>query len=160
MLLKEEEELLALCRRHTWDSAAISRLRQLTTSSSVDVNCVNRDTHTPLMLVCIRNESQTLRECVNILLRNRDVDVTVKTFNGNNALHLLCSNNNSPQMMQVAQLLIENGVDVNDTNNKGRTALQNLQGRRDDLLNKAEMIELISKGATTTAAAAAAAAVQ
>ena len=108
------------------------------------------------MLVCIRNESQTLRECVNILLRNRDVDVTVKTFNGNNALHLLCSNNNSPQMMQVAQLLIENGVDVNDTNNKGRTALQYLQGRRDDLLNKAEMIELlISKGAPTTAAEAA-----
>ena len=103
------------------------------------------------MLVCIRKESQTLRECVNILLRNRDVDVTVKTFNGNNALHLLCSNINSPQMMQVAQLLNENGVDVNGTDNKGRTALQNLQGRRDDLLNKAEMIELlISNGATTT----------
>ena len=149
--MKEEEELLALCRRHTWDSASISRLRQLASISSLNINCVDRDTHTPLMLICIRNEGPTLAECVNILLRHRDMDVTVKTFNGNTALHLLCSNNNSPQMMQVLQLLVDNGSDVNDANNKGRTAIENLQARRDDLSNKDQMMQLLmSKGAAAT----------
>jgi ankyrin repeat protein len=103
----------------------------------LNINCQDRDGHTPLMLVCIHAGDEGLRECVHILLSHPETNVNLRSNDGNNALHLLCSNNNSSsseQMLQVARMLIENGLDADDTNGKGRTALQNLMqaGRNKD----------------------------
>ena len=118
----------------------------------LNINCRDRDGHTPLMLVCIHtavaagdSESGSgggggghLRECVHILLRHPETNVNLKSSDGSNALHLLCSNKNllingvgagggEAEMLQVARMLVDNGIDVDDVNKKKRTALQNLE---------------------------------
>ena len=216
---KDEEELLALCRRRNWTSTSVSRLRQLTETTlatvavprkvsceddvvratdgmksmfqmanliptiagdnadddgskkkkkknkknktkkgeedeqeeeeevkELNINCQDRDGHTPLMLICIHaacgggggggedTSGNLMRECVHIVLSHPETNVNLRSNDGNNALHLLCSRSNSSsseqqqQMLsQVARMLIENGIDADDTNGKGRTALQLMQ---------------------------------
>ena len=103
-----------MCSSESLDDTEMIRFRQLVIEELVDVNC--RTSYvaglTPLMLLCINNESKSFSFCFETLLLRPDLDLKAETANGENALHLLCFNNGTGSMDAIRKL-VERGVNVN-----------------------------------------------
>jgi len=120
-----------LCGLKRLEGNNLTRFIQLVNDKgAVDVNCINDTGETPLMLLCERNQSDSLYNCVEILLRERpDIDINQTDEFGNNALIRLCYFSLSNKIMEMAELLIDNGIDLEQTNKYGRNALMLLSDR-------------------------------
>ena len=119
---------MALCRLERLNGDDLTRFTQLAKDEmAVDINCTNdaKDgLSTPLMLLCRCNPSDSLYDCVEILLQNRpDIHVNQTNNYGSNALMLLCAHSKSDKIVEVAQLLIDKGVDLKQADVSRRNAL-------------------------------------
>jgi len=92
----------------------------------VDINCpvVSTPCYSPLLLLCRQNDGSNLHDCLKILLKRNDLDLTVKNNYGHNAFNLLCRWYDNYRLLDCLQLLVQHGgmqVDVSDK--KARNAL-------------------------------------
>ena len=85
----------------------ISQLNKLATDENYDVNKRDENGRTLLMLLCQKNQTESLFHAVEILLKQENVDVNAKDENGNNALTLLCENYNHDNLIAIVRLLID-----------------------------------------------------
>jgi ankyrin repeat protein len=88
-------------------------LAQLLIEAKADVNCVNEDLETPLLLCSTWKGPESSK--IAKLLIERGADVTAKNGKGNTALHLACQYGND----DLVQLLVDAKADVNCSNNDG-----------------------------------------
>jgi ankyrin repeat protein len=121
-------ELLEFCKTtEDWQSNdTFQRFAALVENPSTDVNVRDADGQTPLMLLCLRNQTISLVDYIKKLLEREDVDVnSFDTVDGNgfNALLLLCIQYKHDNLLEIIQLLIANGINVMQTNTNGVTAL-------------------------------------
>ena len=98
-----------------------------------DVNGVDSEGNTPLLLLCQHNKSESLYRCMEILLTSPNtenenksaVNVNHQNKNGFNALLYLCKSSQHEKLKEVIQLLIKHGIDLNQTDTqRGMSALQ------------------------------------
>ena len=85
---QKEEELLQLCRHnHLQIDENKKKFDRLVMDDTVDINCVDADGNTPLMLLCKQRTDDSILQDVETLLTRRkdDVDVKVKNKTGESA---------------------------------------------------------------------------
>lgn len=104
----------------------LNAVKSLLQRPDVDINTQNNEGKTALMLASQLGH----KEIVNILLTQSRININIKDKNGNNAL--LCSSCKDPAIskippetvqQQIAEMLLASHLDINDTNNEGKTAL-------------------------------------
>ena len=66
--------------------------------------------YSPFHIACENKKSFNIAK----YLLDRGIDINIKTKDGKTAFFLACENNNT----QTINFLIENGADINDTNDK------------------------------------------
>ena len=113
--------MIDLCEWKELDESQFVRFRQLVEDEEeVDVNCCTGAFRwTPLILLCFFNDSDCLFDCVRLLLHRPDINVNQTDRFGINALMRLCQLSKSNKILEVAQLLIANGIEINQTNRGG-----------------------------------------
>ena len=122
---------MELCRCERLDESQFVRFRQLVENEEeVDVNCTDEYKRTPLISLCRHNRSDGLFDCVRLLLHRHDIQINQTTGDGANALMLMCGESKSDQILEVAQLLIDKGININQTDDDGRNAVDLLTKNR------------------------------
>ena len=102
-----------MCTRRDLTSSCIQRLDELAKDKEVDLNCTyDESKRTPLLLLCANNQSDSLCQCVELLLENHSIDVNARDKNGSNALHLLCKHYRRTKLFYLAQLLVRRKISV------------------------------------------------
>ena len=109
----KEEELLKLSSQRNLDATQMLRFREIVTDPSINVDCKTRYGETPLLLLCTRNQSDSLLPALQALLRRKDVNIEA-TYWGYNALNLLIRFYNKENLFRCASLLISRGIRVVD----------------------------------------------
>ena len=117
-----------MCRCEKLDQTRFLLFRQLVEDKKeVNVSCTGKEklTETPLYLLCKNNKSDGLFDCVEFLLQQRpNIQINQTTEDGFNALLWLCHWSESAKILEVIQLLIAKGIDINQTNRLyGKNAL-------------------------------------
>ena len=139
-----------MCECERLDEAQFVRFRQLVKDEEkVDVNCTDEFGFTPLLLLCRNNHSDGLFDCVRLLLERFDIQINQKDkLFRQNALMLLCGWSKSGKILKVAQLLIEKGIDIHQTDKRGWNALMFLCGwsESDKIV---EMVKLLTEKGIT-----------
>jgi len=87
------------------------RFRELVTDPSINVDCKTRYGETPLLLLCTRNQSDSLLPALQALLSRKDVNIEA-TYSGYNALNLVIRFYNKENLFRCASLLIRRGIRV------------------------------------------------
>ena len=107
-------ELLEFCEiTEDWQAEGkIQHFGELVANESIDVNVRNANGRTPLMLICERNQTTTLREYLQTLLARNSEEINAKDENGNCALIFLCENYSHDDLIEILKLLIEFGIDI------------------------------------------------
>ena len=116
---------MALCRREKLFDDEIDMFIELAIHKVIDVNHTNEYYgNTPLISLCLYNQSNSLFDCIEILLQNSTILVNQTNKDGVNALMALCANSRCDKMVDIIELLISKGADVNHVDTKyGRNAL-------------------------------------
>lgn len=118
--------MLKLCSFKRLEDDNLIHFNQLVNDTeAVDVNCTDakEGSSTPLILLFLYNQSDSLDRCVESLLQRPDVDVNKTDKYGLNALMNLCQHSKSTKIVEIVKLLIDNGINVNQTNKYGMNAL-------------------------------------
>ena len=79
------------------------------------------------------------------LLFASGIDPGATNKEGNSALMLLCGKSKSERLEEIASLFINHGVDPKTKNNAGWTAADFLRSRRDEIVSKTMILELLEK---------------
>ena len=99
-----------------WESAeTIDRFHQLPIRDPIAVNCRDSLGRTPLMLLCQKNQTAVPYFVQKLLKASVDnnLQINAKDNRGNNALTILCQNYDKANLIDIIQLLLEGGIDVN-----------------------------------------------
>jgi len=123
--LQKEWQLQIYCLTKSLDEESIKLMDQLVADESVNVNCSVGHTlcFSPLLLLCRECNGSNLYSCLKILLRRKDLDLTVKNNFGHNAFNLLCRRYDNHRLLDCLELLVESGVQVDVSDKKARNAL-------------------------------------
>ena len=112
-------ELLEFCETtEDWNSPdVILRFDNLIQNESIDVNVRDEEDRTLLMLICLKNQTESLYDFIRYMfLRRGDADVNATDKYGNNILTLLCENYPHNNLIDILRLLIPlRNIDVNCT---------------------------------------------
>ena len=126
-LKSAQDQLFAMCKTQTgWTNKKLAEFRHLVMDKSVHINAVNKDGLTALLLVCWKQSSGDLQQLVTILLEHPDLDVNVTDGGQWNALGMACRHCQNKNLLDVVRLLLERGIQVNNTNGEGNSALMAL----------------------------------
>ncbi|VDI25530.1 ankyrin repeat domain-containing protein 17 [Mytilus galloprovincialis] len=101
-----------------------TEVAQLLLDNKADINITNiynQNTLTPLFLACRHGCHDTVKYLLDLngQALNSRVDTTIKHKKGWSALHVACQNGHK----EVIKLLIDVGININDTTNSGSTPL-------------------------------------
>ena len=111
-----------LCYQKKLGKIGMGEMEKLV-EDEVNINYVDMEMLTPLFAVCQKNKSSSLVGCVNILLKRDDLDIHRKDRNGQNCLFNLVRNFREQHFLEVAKLLIEHAVSLDDTDDNGDNIL-------------------------------------
>ena len=89
----------------------------------VDVNLNDDFGHSPLMLLCLKNRSESFDSYVEKLIQRPDVNVRAMNNERCNALHIICSSHRLHISDKLIVALIRKGIDIADTNKDGMKSL-------------------------------------
>lgn len=92
-----------------------NEITKILLENGANPNLINNDDRTPLHNACDNGYFNT----VNLLLEDDRIDINVTDKNGNTALHYACEAGDA----NVIALLIKKGMDINVTNNEGKSAI-------------------------------------
>ena len=146
-----QDQLFAMCKTQTkWTEKKLAEFRHLVMDKSVQINAVNKDGLTALLLVCWKQSSGFLLQLVTILLERPDLDVNVMDEGEWNALGMVCRHCQNKNLLSVIRLLLDRRIQVNSTNKDGDNALIVLcanynvsLGNRKEPNQKADIIRLL-----------------
>ena len=115
---------MQLCNRPDLNEADLVRLRELALDPEVDINYQDYQLNsTPLLLLCMANQSDSLYSALCTLLENEHIDLTVQTTHDNqNALTLLFRYYRKNNLIDCVKLLIKRKVPVDVETRDGRNA--------------------------------------
>jgi ankyrin repeat protein len=89
----------------------------------VDINCVNEEGSTPFLHLMEGCSTKTnLKETMQFLIDN-NIDVNRKDKDEWNALHFLCRLYGKEDLIDLIQILVRHGIDVDSTDNEGQMLL-------------------------------------
>lgn len=121
------------------DDAAIERLRVLSRDKAVNVNCLDLYDRMPLLLICMKNRSDSLLRALHVLLLRDSIFVNARDREGFSALALVCLHDGGMMMIEVIQLLLRHGADIHALSNQNWSVLyalfSNFNGRVYKLLD-------------------------
>ena len=81
---------MELCSFDNVTETGLARLSELVADKTVDINCRDPESNlTPLLLLCWSNQSDSLSQCVQVLLERDEIDLKAKDNNNNDALAIL-----------------------------------------------------------------------
>ena len=107
---QQENELLELCAYRSLVEEDGGRLLQLLQDDELNINCLDSNGRTPLMLLCCNNTDDNLLQFIEVLLNRKNVDINREdSSNGLNALSALCVGYRGQQLPEIIRLLIQNG---------------------------------------------------
>jgi len=137
--LRKEEELMNLCNcTQPLDDEQFARFCQLVADKTLDINYYDSSKLTPLLRLCLMQESDQLYDCVKELLKRPDLDVN-KRDSGTcwNALAMACRHHQSNNLLKIVLLLLEKDIDVHVTDEFGDNAIMVLCAnyKHDDLIH-------------------------
>ena len=105
--------MLGLCALPILHRDQFNRLQDLAMDKAVDVNCINENFYTPLILLLRRNKSETLIDCIQTLLKRHSVDVNYQVkdgiHKGLNALIAVCTFYENKGLVEIVRLLLQRG---------------------------------------------------
>ena len=113
-----------MCSCDTYPS--LEEVKQIL-QEGVNVNCIDENGLTPLLSLLAtekKNGHDNLIEIVELLIQH-GLDVECENNNGSNALTLLCELYKKKNLIEIAQMLMENGCELT----QGRIKLQLMQTR-------------------------------
>jgi ankyrin repeat protein len=100
------------------------RFSELVMDKAVNVNCLNENYQTPLLLLSRSNKSDTLIDCIRVLLNRHCVNVNYQDPYNVNSLIAVCSSQNSQRLIEIVRLLLQRGIDIDAVENESHwTAL-------------------------------------
>lgn len=110
---QKEKYLLALCKNP--DLCEDERLKSMTRliRDGVDLNCIDDDGRTPLLLLCERGRGAWLNKCLKLLLSNMKPNQLHEEIHNCRAFHRLSKNDLAGDTLETFRLLIASGLDVN-----------------------------------------------
>ena len=114
---------MGLCSRPHLGRASIDRFNVLILDKTINLNCTDQSGLTPLLLLCLNNQSDSLYEHVQLLLQSERVNVHVTTRDRWNALLLACHHYGGKKLLEIVKLFIHQGIDVKQTNRTEMNAL-------------------------------------
>ena len=83
----------------------------------VNPNCTDCQGLTPLLFLTWSNKSDSLLNCLQILLQRKDIDVNTRDKSGQwNAIMNVCRHYSGEKLPEIVILLLERGADVDDEN--------------------------------------------
>ena len=101
--------------------------------SGVNINCIDSDGNSPIILLCWKNQSNDLFACLDLLIRanisntmhletinsgfNWKANINITDRQGWNALCVLCRYCGKDNLIEFVQLMIQNGVEINKNSN-------------------------------------------
>lgn len=100
--VQKEEELMNLCNcTQRLTDQQFARFCQLVADKTLDINYVDLSKLTPLLLICLMQESDQLYDCVNELLKRPDLDVNIRDSGTCwNALAMACRHHQSKNLLK------------------------------------------------------------
>ena len=121
---------MTLCGLKCLNPVELKRFQDLVLDKEVNINYIDpndsENNYSPLLRLCRFNEKEQLLDCVTQLLKakNKKINDNAKDANGDNALIILCANNNNTNFYEVVKLILENTkIEINHRNLQGDTAL-------------------------------------
>ena len=102
----------------------MQNFRQLVSDEDVNLNCVEYKTgRTPILILCHNNQNDDLCEYIECLLRSKRADIHAKGGDGWNCLPIVCLRYGGKNLVEIVELLISRGIDVNNTSGYGWHAM-------------------------------------
>ena len=123
LYLQKEKELHQICSRVILEKVELKRIIEFVLDPDVDINCTDSTGRTPLLMLCRNNASEYFYQFIESLLRWDNLNINFQDREGWNALLLVCHNSRGKQLVEVVQLLLRKGIDINATNFHGWNAL-------------------------------------
>ena len=124
--------MLKLCSYRQLRQSDIFQFRYLANGKAgqIDINCSSdHKGRTPLQLLCrFHYENESFLRCLDELLKQNELDVSLKDFEGNTALHSLCFNGHNAVVAVIGRFLRRN-IDINVRNKNGFNVLHCLIGQ-------------------------------
>ncbi|KAJ6236606.1 ankyrin repeat-containing protein [Anaeramoeba flamelloides] len=105
------------------------KLIELLMRNDCNVNLINNNKDTALHLLMNSNAIQI--KTLEIFLQNEKLNPNLKNSDGNTTLHLFCQNNYLPLRLDIVQLYINKGFDINSLNNDLDTILHIITNKRE-----------------------------
>jgi len=139
---------LTLLCRYNIENEQLLDVASLLIANGVDVNQKNSNGFNPLMVLSVWSSPKSDKTVIDVarLLFASGINTGATNKDGNNALMLLCEKSTSEKLEEIVSLFISHGVDPKTKNYAGWTAADFLRSRRDDIVNKTKILELLEKG--------------
>ena len=108
---------MELCSRSYLEERNGERLCQLVSNDNLNVNVIDENTgRTPFLTLCYNNQNDSLcRHAQYLLRRNKNIDINAKGNDGLDALSTVCFKYGGKRLFQIVELLINRGIDINNS---------------------------------------------
>jgi len=163
LISQRKQELHSLCSHPNPGVQHIKKIAQIISEDSIGIlNTVDDNGNSPLILLCQKNQSTSLHPCMKVMISTNhyvkrkanigstnttttELDVNYQDRYGFNALHYVCMKYDGINLIEIIELLVDRGIDVNRTERTlSRNALQLLiENNRNDRGDLLEIIQLL-----------------
>ena len=135
--------MFELCSRAELYGEEINRFRMLV-SDLEDLNGIEDSSGlNPLLFLCHYSQSSRLCCLVKTLLLTKKIDVNKKGRDGSNALTVACRRHVGSGLLEIVELLIDQGIEVNHTNALGENAIFAL-GCNQNIRHDVSLLEIVT----------------
>lgn len=117
---------MELCSRPSLLPNEFKRFQKLILSKKVNINCVNAEGETPLLLLCRLNSSDNLNVYLKTLFKRFNIQINYRNREGWSALIAVCFSYRNKNLIKVVNLLLKQGIDHNTLTKHGWNALHAL----------------------------------
>lgn len=115
---------MGLCSRPNLRKASVDRFGVLILDKNLNLNCTDESTGlTPLLLLCLNNQSDSLYEHVQLLLQSERVNAHATSRDRSNGLLLVCHHYGGKKLLEIVQLFLRQGIDVKHSSRSEMNAL-------------------------------------
>ena len=112
-----------MCCWFSFTEQQLKRFGELILDKEVDLNCVDNNNRSPLILLCRHLKSERLAEFLSSLFNRCSIDPNIKDNDQWNALISACYYYHNQHLIEVVRLLLARGIDVKAITSRGSNAL-------------------------------------
>ena len=112
-----------MCCLFSFTEQQLKRFGELILDKEVDLNCVDNNNRSPLILLCRHLKSERLAEFLSSLFNRCSIDPNIQDNDQWNALISACYYYHNQHLIEVVRLLLARGIDVKAITSRGSNAL-------------------------------------